>query len=461
MSSAPQDCDAPYDLEARRDTPLALKLKERIRREGPISIADYMQACLQDPEHGYYINKTAIGARGDFVTAPEISQIFGEVIGLWSAVVWQQMGSPEKVNLVELGPGRGTLMRDALRASRIVPGFHDAVAVTMIESSDPLQTIQLTTLSSVPVPVRWTRGVTSFPAPAIILANEFLDALPVEQWIKTQDGWHERGVGLDDKGEFCFRALPDSEVRNSPGRPSTDVILGPSAKHVFLGPSAKHVLGMTPEDHRSAGSDSEGEPDAVNTTIAPGSTAIEEMDSRESCPRRASHWPGNDNNCEQNEALDRQFPEANPGSIVERMHAAFVTELLTAPARPGPVVMLFVDYGHAASSVGETLQAVRNHTFESPLSSPGEADLSSHVDFSKLAGACHAAGFETDGPITQAEFLGRLGLIERASKLMSANPSKAGEIETAIARLMAPGGMGGRFKAMGVRSSGLPKLPGF
>ena len=104
---------------------------------------------------------------------------------------------------------------------------------------------------------------------------------------------------------------------------------------------------------------------------------------------------------------------------------------------------------------------MRNHKFEEPLTSPGEADLSSHVDFAAFARGCHAAGLETDGPITQAEFLGCLGIIERASKLMSANPAKAAAIETAIARLMAPGGMGGRFKVMGVRSKALPVLPGF
>src|SRR5262249_8183747 len=124
--------------KAMTDTPLAAKLKTRIRRDGPISVADYVRACLHDPEHGYYRRQPAIGAGGDFVTAREISQTFGELIGLWCAVVWQQMGSPPRLNLVELGPGRGMLMRDALRATRIVPGFRDALTLRLVESNAAL-----------------------------------------------------------------------------------------------------------------------------------------------------------------------------------------------------------------------------------------------------------------------------------------------------------------------------------
>ena len=115
----------PYDPELRRDTPLARKLIARIRREGPISVHDYMAACLNDPEFGYYRTRTAIGRTGDFITAPEISQVFGELIGLWCAVVWQQMGSPAKFSLIELGAGRGTLLADALRAGWALEKTHD------------------------------------------------------------------------------------------------------------------------------------------------------------------------------------------------------------------------------------------------------------------------------------------------------------------------------------------------
>src|SRR5476651_1814882 len=119
-------------------TPLGAALAARIRTSGPLSIEDYIQACLHDPAQGYYRVRRAIGRQGDFITAPEISQIFGELIGLWCAVVWQQMGSPHSLRLIELGPGRGTLMRDALRAARTVPGFHDALRVELIEVSAAL-----------------------------------------------------------------------------------------------------------------------------------------------------------------------------------------------------------------------------------------------------------------------------------------------------------------------------------
>ena len=129
--------------------------------------------------------------------------------------------------------------------------------------------------------------------------------------------------------------------------------------------------------------------------------------------------------------------------------------------RSGPLVALIIDYGYATPSAGDTLQAVRDHAYENPLTSPGEADVSTHVGFFELATALHHVGLEIDGPVAQTEFLGRLGAIERASRLMHANPARAAEIEAGIARLMAPNGMGTLFKVIGVRSPGLPPLPGF
>ncbi len=123
-------------------TPLARHLAERIARDGPITVADYIDVCLQHPEHGYYRRQAAIGAAADFVTAPEISQVFGELIGLWCAVVWQQMGSPASLRLIEMGPGRGTLMRDALRAARLVPAFRAALHIELVETNETLQQLQ-------------------------------------------------------------------------------------------------------------------------------------------------------------------------------------------------------------------------------------------------------------------------------------------------------------------------------
>ncbi len=186
----------------QQPTPLALKLEERIRREGPLPVSEYMRACLDDPEHGYYRSRPAIGAGGDFTTAPEISQIFGELIGIWAAVAWRAMGAPTEVDLIELGPGRGTMMSDALRAARVVPGFLDAARVHLVESNALLREAQLQTLSAVAerVPISWHEALGSEIAggrPAIVLANEFLDALPVRQLVFVEGQWRERCVGLD------------------------------------------------------------------------------------------------------------------------------------------------------------------------------------------------------------------------------------------------------------------------
>jgi SAM-dependent MidA family methyltransferase len=123
--------------------------------------------------------------------------------------------------------------------------------------------------------------------------------------------------------------------------------------------------------------------------------------------------------------------------------------------------MLLIDYGHTVAAAGDTLQAVRAHKYESPLASPGEADLTVHVNFYDLASTLHRAGLALDGPVTQSEFLGAVGIVERASRLMTANPQRAGEIETGVARLLAPNGMGSRFKVLAARSPELPPLPGF
>src|SRR5262245_44643163 len=196
-----------FDSELR---PLASKLKARTRLTGPISVEQYMQACLHDPEHGYYVTRPAIGAGGDFITAPEISQVFGELIGLWCAVVWQQMGKPARVRLAELGPGRGTLMRDALRAARVVPEFLAALTVELIETNEALVGVQRQTLHGGAVPVEWRRGLAaaSDALPSIVLANEFLDTLPVTQHIRKDNGWVERGVNIDGNSDLVFAHLP-------------------------------------------------------------------------------------------------------------------------------------------------------------------------------------------------------------------------------------------------------------
>lgn len=354
-------------------TPLAEKLAARIRQHGPLPIDAYVAACLQDPEHGYYRKQAAIGGSGDFITAPEISQIFGELLGLWCALVWQSMGAPTRLRLIELGPGRGTLMADALRASRVLPAFHAALSVELVESNRVLADAQRQALDGCGVPVEWHETVTAREMPTIVLANEFLDALPLQQWIWRGGKWHQRAVGLDATGGLAFVELPAADDRA---------------------------------------------PDIPASLI-----------------------------------------DAHDGSIFETRADPFATLAAALLASGQPFAGLFIDYGHGEPAFGDTLQAINAHAYADPLRAPGEDDLSALVDFAAFGDAARHAGFEVDGPVTQAEFLGRLGIIERASRLMSANPDKAASIEAGIARLLAPIGMGTRFLALGIRSVDVCALP--
>ena len=169
----------------------------RIAAEGPISLADYMALCLTHPEHGYYATRDPFGAGGDFVTAPEISQMFGELVGLSLAQSWLDQGAPAPFVLAEAGPGRGTLMADILRATRAVAGFHDALRLHLVETSPTLRALQARTLGR--DDIAWHDRLEDLPdAPLWLAANEFFDALPIRQFERTGRGWRERLVGFED-----------------------------------------------------------------------------------------------------------------------------------------------------------------------------------------------------------------------------------------------------------------------
>jgi NADH dehydrogenase [ubiquinone] 1 alpha subcomplex assembly factor 7 len=190
-------------------TPLEAEIRRRIAAAGPMPVAEFMALCLTDRAHGYYTTRDPLGERGDFVTSPEVSQMFGELVGLWMAAVWQRMGEPANVRLVELGPGRGTMMADALRAAKVVPAFREAAVLHLVEVSPVLQAEQERTLAQVPVPMFWHAALKDVPpGPAIVVANEFFDALPVSQAVKAEDGWHERQVGVDAEGRLVFTLAP-------------------------------------------------------------------------------------------------------------------------------------------------------------------------------------------------------------------------------------------------------------
>jgi len=186
------------------------KLKNRIREAGPISVAEYMSVCLLDPVQGYYPTRDPLGSEGDFITAPEISQMFGEVLGLWCVQSWIDLGRPDTLHLIEYGPGRGIMMSDMLRSAALEAGFKDAVQVWLIEASAALEAVQGKSLANAGVPVHWAKRLEDVPAgPSLIIGNEFLDCLPIQQLICNdpfagKDGWVERRVGLDDDDRLCF-----------------------------------------------------------------------------------------------------------------------------------------------------------------------------------------------------------------------------------------------------------------
>jgi NADH dehydrogenase [ubiquinone] 1 alpha subcomplex assembly factor 7 len=347
-----------------------------IRRSGPIPIARFMSLALGHPELGYYRRHDPFGAAGDFTSAPEISQMFGEVIGLWLAQAWLELGSPSPVRLIELGPGRGTMMSDMLRAVRAVPGLSESVEVHLVETSPKLQALQRERLRG--APVSWHVELEDVPpGPLLLVANEFFDALPVHQLVLTGRGWVERGIGLAPDGGLAF------------------------------------VAGAEPSPL------AQGLDDASD--VAPGTVA-------EVSPARAKAAA----------AIGRRLAE----------HGGLA---------------LLIDYGAwAARPTGDTLQAVRKQAPCEPLETPGEVDLSSHVDFRPLAAAAAAAGAAVFGPVPQGTFLRALGIEARAARLVAgADAEQAHAIRQALFRLTDASAMGELFKALALAGPRGPAPPGF
>jgi len=367
------------DLMADERSTLETIIHRRIAASGPMQVAQYMSLCLTHPEHGYYMKRDPLGARGDFTTAPEISQMFGELIGLWTMAVWKLMGEPESLQIIELGPGRGTMMNDALRASHAMPGFRQSVSLHFVEVSPALEQHQRGAFSGFHLPVAWHKSLDQVPpGRSIILANEFFDALPVQQAVMCVDGWHERVVKLDDGGRLQFSHARDPI-------PLFDQMLPPNLHDAGIG--------------------------------------------------EIFEWRSDHNALE----LGRRVARSNGAALV-------------------------IDYGHTASAVGDTLQAVGAHAYADPLTTPGEVDLTAHVDFQALALAADSMDARAYGPVDQAVFLRSLGIDTRAAALRKAVPSnKAAEIDAAHARLTSTErtGMGRLFKAIGFAHPDLGPLPGF
>ncbi len=355
-------------------------LRGRIVRDGPLTVAQFMEESLGHPEFGYYITRDPLGARGDFITAPEISQIFGELIGAWAATVWQGMGEPAAFHLVELGPGRGTLMADALRATKSVGGFHHATQVHLIETSPVLRDKQKAALAghhSESIEPHWHRDLSQVPdGPAIVIANEFFDALPVRQFQRILASWRERMVDLNEAKDGLGFHLNDQ-------------------------PAKTHLI-----------------PDALK------------------------------------QAPDGSWAEISPAGL--RVMYTLADRL----TRHGGAALI-IDYGHTQTAPGETFQAVQSHGFSDVLASPGEQDLTTHVDFAALGRVAVEAGARLHGPVTQAEFLNDLGLAARTRRLAAnaKDDAQTAAVLSGAERLVDTAQMGTLFKVLGVSAPDMVSLP--
>ena len=359
-------------------TPLADKIKSLIRMNGPLSVTDYFALCLADPEHGYYRTREPFGRHGDFITAPEISQLFGEMVAVFMVHAWQRHGQPTGVRLVEIGPGRGTMMADMLRViKRIAPGLFDDMHVHLVETSERLRGVQRVTLEAYSTKVAWHDSFEEVPEGfTLIAANELFDAIPIRQFVKTPTGFRERVVALDAEDELTFAA----------GVATLDPQLLPSP-----------------------------------VTSIPDGTIFELSPARQA-----------------------------------------VMQTLCQRLKDFGGTAVIIDYGHMVSGFGDTLQAVRQHDFDPPLAHPGEADLTSHVDFEDLAKVALATGIHLNGGLRQGEFLYGLGLAERASALArDKEPVEQKLIAAAVDRLAGEGAgkMGELFKVIAVSSTPLDLMP--
>ena len=274
------------------------------------------------------MSRDPLGREGDFTTAPEVSQMFGELLGLWAASVWKAIGSPPMLRLIELGPGRGTMMADALRALRVLPPLYQSLSIHLVEINPVLREKQRATLSGVRN-IAWHDSIDDVPeGPAVIFANEYFDVLPIHQVVKRETGWHERVVEIDDNGKLVFGAAAEP-------MPRFEVLLPPLVRAAPVGAVF------------------EWRPDAEIMKIA---TRVRDQDG----------------------------------------------------------AALIIDYGHLRSDAGDTFQAIARHSFTDPLKNPGQADVTAHVDFQALARAAEDLGARVHGPVTQGEFLKRLGIETRA-----------------------------------------------
>ncbi len=346
-------------------TPTERHLAQLIEAQGPISVATLMSVVLGHPQHGYYSVQRPFGRTGDFVTAPEVSQIFGELIGLWCVQAWLDMGKPARFNFVELGPGRGTLMADMLRAARQVsPEFVEAACLRLVETSHRLREEQQARIAKT---ATWYDRFADVPAaPTLLVANEFFDALPIHQYVKVEQGWAERRVAMEpatsgERFSWVHTATPDLPVPVQRG-------------------------------------------------------AAKAGDIVEVCP----------SGC------------------------AIVAEIAQTISAHGGAALL-IDYGYTRPGFGDTLQAVREHSYHPVLKHLGTADVTAHVNFGDLGAAAKNEGARVFPILSQGTFLKRMGIEQRCRILTAGKPDHVVDsVTSAVERLIAPEEMGTLFKVLAI-----------
>lgn len=373
-----------------------------------------MEEVLTNPKAGFYINRDVFGAEGDFITSPEVSQMFGEMVAVWAMCLWEQMGQPKRVNLVELGPGRGTLMADLLRGASKFKNFTESLHVHLVECSPALQNLQHQNLKCVDeeptpdktdkrtvstlagTPVSWHAALEQVPSgvPTIIIAHEFYDALPVHQFQRASRGWCEKMVDVAEDSKFRFVLSPQ-----------------PTPATLYL---AKHCKWAATEE-------------------------VAKLEQIEVCPKAM----------ELTETIAERISSDGGGALI-------------------------IDYG-LNGVVSDSLQAIRKHKFVNILDDPGSADLSAYVDFASIRHSAEEASghVSVHGPITQSLFLGSLGINFRVEALLqNCTDEQAESLRTGYWRLVGVGeapfwegpeeqvpiGMGARYLAMAIvnKKQGVP-----
>ncbi|KAM7268271.1 hypothetical protein ACFE04_010437 [Oxalis oulophora] len=404
-----------HSHEPNSDSDLVKHLKGIIKfRGGPISVAEYMEEVLTNPKYGFYINRDVFGTEGDFITSPEVSQMFGEMVGVWAMCLWEQMGQPKKVNLVELGPGRGTLMADLLRGASKIKNFTEALNIHLVECSPALKKIQHSCLKCTDednsseviekntisqlagTPVSWHTTLEQVPSgvPTIIIAHEFFDALPVHQFQRASRGWCEKMVDVAEDSSFRFILSPQ-----------------PTPANLYL---MKRLQWAGPDE-------------------------IEKLNQVEVCPKAM----------DLTHTISKRISSDGGGALI-------------------------IDYGLNGVAT-DTLQAIRKHKFVNILDNPGSADLSAYVDFAAIKHSAEEASETVSvyGPMTQSNFLGSLGINFRVEALLqNCTDEQAESMRTGYWRLVGEGeapfwegpedqtpiGMGTRYLAMAIvnKNQGTP-----